>query len=91
MGIITLLSNFYFGVVTILNGIIIWIISMKRKIIIQYALIIAIAYIIGYLIELLVLRIPNPFLYTNTNVLASRRGAIIKILNILSPYIPEFD
>lgn len=47
---------------------------------------IAIAYLAITLLELIVFKLPSPYIYAiDTNVLASRRGALPKVINLITP------
>lgn len=93
LGIITLGSallkindNYIFGLLTLVIGIVILIISLNRKILLKTTLYIAIAYLAITLLELIVFKLPSPYIYAiDTNVLASRRGALPKVINLITP------
>ncbi|AWL77895.1 hypothetical protein DKB58_02445 [Capnocytophaga canimorsus] len=95
VGLITLITailhinnNLYFGIITSFIGILLFLISLDREKVVKYSLKIAIIYSVLYLIELIILKIPMPYIQPiNVDVLESRRGALTKIVNLVSPYL----
>ncbi|ATA76472.1 conserved membrane hypothetical protein [Capnocytophaga canimorsus] len=95
IGLITLITailhinnNLYFGIITSFIGILLFLISLDREKVVKYSLKIAIIYSVLYLIELIILKIPMPYIQPiNVDVLESRRGALTKIVNLVSPYL----
>lgn len=95
IGLITFFSSFigadnnlFFGVITLIIGFSILLISLNKKLVLKFILTVGILYIVIYLLELLFLGLPSPYLYVIDNdILASRRGAIPRIFNVLTPYI----
>lgn len=95
VGIITLITailhintNLYFGIITSLIGILLFFVAYDKKKVVAYCLKIAIIYSVLYLVELIVLKIPAPYIQVvGSDVLKSQRGALTKIINLVSPYL----
>lgn len=81
-------GNVPFSIITIAEGLFIFVIGMNNALILKHANTIFLAFIGLFVIELAAFQIPNPVLTSvNSNVLASRRGALLKIVNLMSPYL----
>ena len=95
LGIITLGSallkinnNHIFGLLTFISGLIILIASSNRKLLLKTTLYIVIAYLVFTLLELIIFKLPSPYIYAiSNNVLENRRGALPKIINLISPFV----
>lgn len=95
LGIITLGSallkinnNHIFGLLTFISGLIILIASSNRKLLLKTTLYIVIVYLVFTLLELIIFKLPSPYIYAiSNNVLENRRGALPKIINLISPFV----
>ena len=95
IGLLTLLShafgikeNLIFGIINVVLGISIYVLSIKKSWIIKSLYLLSILYLLLYLIEFVSLGLPSNYIYGyGDDILASHRGAATKIINLMSPYI----
>jgi hypothetical protein len=81
-------DNLMYGIISMVVGIPILFISVKKELILKYILIVSIVYAAIYIIEVATLLIPDPYLFEpKDDIISSRRGALAKIFNLLTPFI----
>lgn len=95
IGIVSILSTMYgmndnqfSGLITLMTGFFIYLIALKKKLVLKVSLITAIAYLSLFIIELLVLGLPEPYMKNLSNaILSDNITALLKSINIISPYM----
>ena len=95
IGLLTLLShafgikeNLIFGIINVVLGISIYVLSIKKSWIIKSLYLLSILYLLFYIIEFISFGLPSNYIYGyGDDILVSHRGAATKIVNLMSPYI----
>ncbi len=83
-------NNGIFGVLSLLNGALLLYLATEKKKLLHYPWQLFCVFLLFYIIELIVWQVPSPFLYfIDTNVLASRHEAKMKLANLATPLIYE--
>lgn len=83
-------NNGIFGVLSLLNGALLLYLATEKKKLLHYHWQLFCVFLLFYIIELIVWQVPSPFLYfIDTDVLASRHEAKIKLANLATPLIYE--
>ena len=83
-------NNGIFGVLSLLNGALLLYLATEKKKLLHYPWQLFCAFLLFYIIELIVWQVPSPFLYfIDTDVLASRHEAKMKLANLATPLIYE--
>lgn len=83
-------NNGIFGVLSLLNGALLLYLATEKKKLLHYPWQLFCVFLLFYIIELVVWQVPSPFLYfIDTDVLASRHEAKIKLANLATPLIYE--
>lgn len=81
-------GNLPFGILTIIEALILFIVSFKNENIIKYVNHIAFGGLILFCLELLIFQLPNPVLQNlDQDILANRREALSKTFSLASPFI----
>ena len=84
-------SNLWFGVITLIQGIILFGISLNRKFSIQSILIVMVIFAGLHSLELFILGMPKPIFETMSNdIIGERQGFLTRILNQLTPILYVF-
>ncbi|MBI1668931.1 hypothetical protein [Capnocytophaga periodontitidis] len=83
-------NNGIFGVLSLLNGALLLYLATKKKELLHYHWQLFCAFLLFYIIELIVWQFPSPFLYfIDNDVLSSRYQAKIKLANLATPLVYE--
>lgn len=83
-------NNGIFGVLSLLNGALLLYLATEKKKLLHYPWQLFCVFLLLYIIELIVWQVPSPFLYfIDTDVLASRHEAKMKLANLATPLIYE--
>ena len=83
-------NNGIFGVLSLLNGALLLYLATKKKELLHYHWQLFCAFLLFYIIELIVWQFPSPFLYfIDNDVLSSRYEAKIKLANLATPLVYE--
>ena len=83
-------NNRIFGVLSLLNGALLLYLATEKKKLLHYPWQLFCVFLLFYIIELVVWQVPSPFLYfIDTDVLASRHEAKMKLANLATPLIYE--
>ena len=83
-------NNGIFGVLSLLNGALLLYLATEKKKLLHYPWQLFCVFLLFYIIELIVWQVPSPFLYCiDTDVLASRPEAKMKLANLATPLIYE--
>ena len=83
-------NNGIFGVLSLLNGVLLLYLATEKKKLLHYPWQLFCVFLLFYIIELIVWQVPSPFLYfIDTDVLASRHEAKMKLANLATPLIYE--
>jgi len=83
-------NNGIFGVLSLLNGALLLYLATEKKKLLHYPWQLFCVFLLFYIIELVVWQVPSPFLYfIDTDVLASRHEAKMKLANLATPLIYE--
>ena len=83
-------NNGIFGVLSLLNGALLLYLATEKKKLLHYPWQLFCVFLLFYIIELIVWQVPSPFLYfIDTDVLASRHEAKMKLANLATPLIHE--
>lgn len=83
-------NNGIFGVLSLLNGALLLYLATEKKKLLHYPWQLFCVFLLFYIIELIVWQVPSPFLYfIDTDVLASRHEAKMKLTNLATPLIYE--
>ena len=83
-------NNGIFGVLSLLNGALLLYLATEKKKLLHYHWQLFCVFLLFYIIELIVWQVPSPFLYfIDTDVLASRHEAKMKLANLATPLIYE--
>ena len=83
-------NNGIFGVLSLLNGALLLYLATEKKKLLHYPWQLFCVFLLFYIIELIVWQVPSPFLYfIDTDVLASRHQAKMKLANLATPLIYE--
>ena len=83
-------NNGIFGVLSLLNGALLLYLATEKKKLLHYPWQLFCVFLLFYIIELIVWQVPSPFLYfIDTNVLASRHEAKMKLANLATSLIYE--
>ena len=83
-------NNGIFGVLSLLNGALLLYLATEKKKLLHYRWQLFYVFLLFYIIELIVWQVPSPFLYfIDTDVLASRHEAKMKLANLATPLIYE--
>ncbi|WP_315029407.1 hypothetical protein [Capnocytophaga leadbetteri] len=83
-------NNGIFGVLSLLNGALLLYLATEKKKLLHYPWQLFCVFLLFYIIELIVWQVPSPFLYfIDTDVLASRHEAKMKLVNLATPLIYE--
>ena len=83
-------NNGIFGVLSLLNGALLLYLATEKKKLLHYSWQLFCVFLLFYIIELIVWQVPSPFLYfIDTDVLASRHEAKMKLANLATPLIYE--
>ena len=83
-------NNGTFGVLSLLNGALLLYLATEKKKLLHYPWQLFCVFLLFYIIELIVWQVPSPFLYfIDTDVLASRHEAKMKLANLATPLIYE--
>ena len=83
-------NNGIFGVLSLLNGALLLYLATEKKKLLHYPWQLFCVFLLFYIIELIVWQVPSPFLYfIDTDVLASRHEAKMKLANLATPLIYE--
>lgn len=83
-------NNGIFGVLSLLNGALLLYLATEKKKLLHYPWQLFCVFLLFYIIELVVWQVPSPFLYfIDTDELASRHEAKMKLANLATPLIYE--
>ena len=83
-------NNGIFGVLSLLNGALLLYLATKKKELLHYHWQLFCAFLLFYIIELIVWQFPSPFLYfIDNDVLSSRYEAKMKLVNLATPLVYE--
>ena len=83
-------NNGIFGVLSLLNGALLLYLATEKKKLLHYPWQLFCVFLLFYIIELIVWQVPSLFLYfIDTDVLASRHEAKMKLANLATPLIYE--
>ncbi|WP_315060907.1 hypothetical protein [Capnocytophaga leadbetteri] len=83
-------NNGIFGVLSLLNGALLLYLATEKKKLLHYPWQLFCVFLLFYIIELIVWQVPSPFLYfIDTDVLASRHEAKMKLANLATSLIYE--
>lgn len=83
-------NNGIFGVLSLLNGALLLYLATEKKKLLHYPWQLFCVFLLFYIIELIVWQVPSPFLcFIDTDVLASRHEAKMKLANLATPLIYE--
>ena len=83
-------NNGIFGVLSLLNSALLLYLATEKKKLLHYHWQLFYVFLLFYIIELIVWQFPSPFLYfIDTDVLASRHEAKMKLANLATPLIYE--
>ena len=83
-------NNGIFGVLSLLNGALLLYLATEKKKLLHYPWQLFCVFLLFYIIELVVWQVPSPFLYfIDTDVLASRHEAKMKLANLATPLVYE--
>ena len=83
-------NNGIFGVLSLLNSALLLYLATEKKKLLHYHWQLFYVFLLFYIIELIVWQVPSPFLYfIDTDVLASRHEAKMKLANLATPLIYE--
>ena len=83
-------NNGIFGVLSLLNGALLLYLATEKKKLLHYPWQLFCVFLLFYIIELIVWQVPSPVLYfIDTDVLASRHEAKMKLANLATPLIYE--
>ena len=83
-------NNGIFGVLSLLNGALLLYLATEKKKLLHYPWQLFCVFLLFYIIELVVWQVPSPFLhFIDTDVLASRHEAKMKLANLATPLIYE--
>ncbi len=83
-------NNGIFAILSLLNGALLLYLATKKKELLHYHWQLFCAFLLFYIIELIVWQFPSPFLYfIDNDVLSSRYEAKIKLANLATPLVYE--
>ena len=83
-------NNGIFGVLSLLNSALLLYLATEKKKLLHYHWQLFYVFLLFYIIELIVWQVPSPFLYfIDTDVLASRHEAKMKLANLATPLVYE--
>ena len=83
-------NNGIFGVLSLLNSALLLYLATEKKKLLHYHWQLFYVFLLFYIIELIVWQVPSPFLhFIDTDVLASRHEAKMKLANLATPLIYE--
>ncbi len=83
-------NNGVFAILSLLNGTLVLYLVTEKKKLLHYRWQLFYVFLLLYIIELIVLQIPSPFLYfIDADVLASRHEAKMKLANLATPLVYE--
>ena len=83
-------NNSVFAILSLLKGALVLYLATEKKKLLHYHWQLFYVFLLFYIIELIVWQVPSPFLYfIDTDVLASRREAKMKLANLATPLIYE--
>jgi hypothetical protein len=81
-------GNLAIALITTASSAVLYGFGMKNEYILKHASTILLAFVCLFAIEMAIFKVPNPALSNMSNdVLASRRGALLQIVNLMSPYL----
>ena len=83
-------NNSVFAILSLLNGALVLYLATEKKKLLHYRWQLFYAFLLLYIIELIVWQTPSPFLYfIDVDVLASRHEAKMKLANLATPLVYE--
>ena len=83
-------NNGIFGVLSLLNSALLLYLATEKKKLLHYHWQLFYVFLLFYIIELIVWKVPSPFLYfIDADVLASRHEAKMKLANLITPLVYE--
>ena len=83
-------NNGIFGVLSLLNSALLLYLATEKKKLLHYHWQLFYVFLLFYIIELIVWKVPSPFLYfIDADVLASRHEAKMKLANLATPLVYE--
>ena len=83
-------NNGVFAILSLLNGALVLYLATEKKKLLHYRWQLFYAFLLLYIIELIVWQTPSPFIYfIDHDILASRHGAKIKLANLITPLVYE--
>lgn len=83
-------NNSVFAILSLLNGALVLYLATEKKKLLHYRWQLFYAFLLLYIIELIVWQTPSPFLYfIDADVLASRHEAKMKLANLATPLVYE--
>lgn len=83
-------NNSVFAILSLLNGALVLYLATEKKKLLHYRWQLFYAFLLLYIIELIVWQTPSPFIYfIDNDILASRHGAKIKLANLITPLVYE--
>lgn len=83
-------NNGVFAILSLLNGALVLYLATEKKKLLHYHWQLFYAFLLLYIIELIVWQTPSPFIYfIDNDILASRHGAKMKLANLVTPLLYE--
>ena len=83
-------NNGIFAVLSLLNGVLLLYLATEKKKLLHYRWQLFYVFLLLYIIELIVWKVPSPFVYfIDNDVLASKYEAKIKLANLATPLVYE--
>ncbi|MEN2800027.1 hypothetical protein [Capnocytophaga sputigena] len=83
-------NNSVFAILSLLNGALVLYLATEKKKLLHYRWQLFYAFLLLYIIELIVWQTLSPFIYfIDADVLASRHGAKMKLANLITPLVYE--
>ena len=83
-------NNSVFAILSLLNGALVLYLATEKKKLLHYRWQLFYAFLLLYIIELIVWQTPSPFIYfIDNDILASRHGAKMKLANLITPLVYE--
>ena len=83
-------NNGIFAVLSLLNGVLLLYLATEKKKLLHYRWQLFYVFLLLYIIELIVWKVPSPFVYfIDNDVLASKYEAKIKLANLATPFVYE--
>lgn len=83
-------NNGIFAVLSLLNGVLLLYLATEKKKLLHYHWQLFYVFLLLYIIELIVWKVPSPFVYfIDNDVLASKHEAKIKLANLATPLVYE--